>query len=324
MKSRVRSLLVAALCCFAPATSFAAITEYHQDLEALVQADPSALSNDGWLVFGNVFDPTGVNYLYGYGPFPAPNPGGGFCAIDAGQGGVEQGAQQLSIYNDYNNLDHALLRRIESNVYREYTVTAENVGQTWRFQFDAKLGNLAGTSTALAFIKTLNPSAGYAMTNFITVTTTAIPATWNTYTIDLPIDAGLVGQLFQIGFLTNATNYEPSGVFYDNLHLFVPTVGVGDAPRAQAPGLAPAYPNPFRSATRIDYAVARPGPVDVSVFDITGRRVATLYRGTAAAGAHSVSWDGRTTDGQPAPAGVYRAVLQTAAGRESRSLVLAR
>ena len=124
MKLRIPTALAAALLVLAPTVSHAALTAYHQDFETLVMADPAALSNDGWLVYGNVFDPTGVNWIYGYGPFPAPNPGAGFCALVTGQGGTEQGTQQLSVYNDYNNIDHAIGRRIESNVYREQTVSA--------------------------------------------------------------------------------------------------------------------------------------------------------------------------------------------------------
>jgi hypothetical protein len=33
----------------------------------------------------------------------------------------------------------------------------------------------------------------------------------------LLIDAGLVDQLLQVGFAATASNYEPSGVFYDNV-----------------------------------------------------------------------------------------------------------
>ena len=51
-----------------------------------------------------------------------------------------------------------------------------------------------------------------------------------------------------------------------------------------------------------------PGPgadVDVSVFDLAGRRVATLARGRFGPGAHVVPWDGRGADGSGARAGMY-------------------
>jgi len=113
-------------------------------------------------VFGNVFSPDHSSYYYGYGPFPAPNPGGGFSAIVTGEGGGGQGAQQLNIYSDYNNGDHANGNLIEANVYHEQTIGAGDVGKTVVFMFDAKRGNLAPPTTAAAFIKALNPMAGYA------------------------------------------------------------------------------------------------------------------------------------------------------------------
>jgi hypothetical protein len=60
------------------------------------------------------------------------------------------------------------------------------------------------------------------------------------------------------------------------------------------------------------------------VFDVTGRRVATLFHGTLEAGTHVATWDGRGAGGRLAPTGVYRCVLRTAAGIRTRTLVLAR
>ena len=91
-----------------------------------------------------------------------------------------------------------VLDDIESVVYREQTIGVADVGKTWAFEFDAKLGNLEGQTTAIAFIKTLDPNNGFALTNFITVDMTSIPVTWQRYTLTIAIDAGLAGQLLQI------------------------------------------------------------------------------------------------------------------------------
>jgi len=199
------------------------LVAYSNDFESLDPLDAAALTNDGWAIFGNVYDPGG-GYLYGYGPFGAPNgnlDGGGyrFSAIATGEGGAAQGNNQISIFSDYNNGDHANGNWIEANFYREWTVGAANVGQTWTFQFDVKHGDLVAPSTSLAFIKTLDPNNGYALTNFITYDTTNTPATWDTQSVSLFIDAGLAGQIFQIGFANTATNYDASGQFYDNINL---------------------------------------------------------------------------------------------------------
>jgi hypothetical protein len=324
MVPRMKAIVLAALVLSIPVAGHAAIGAYTQNFENLVQADPNALAGDGWLVFGNVFSPS-MTYLYGYGPFPAPNPGAGFCAIDAGQGGAEQGVQQLSVYSDYNNLDHAQGRWIESNVYREQTIGAADVGARWKFQFDAKLGNLVSPTQAIAFIKTLDPSAGYATTNFIVVDTDVLPPTWGTYSISIDIAPALVGQLIQIGFANTATQYVSSGVFYDNITwqyegaVDVPNLGVAAAPR-----LDPPAPNPSTGIARMGFSIPVAGRVDVSVYDVLGRHVATLARGDLPAGARSLAWDGRTVDGVRAAPGVYRVVLRTEDATRTRNLILVR
>lgn len=219
MKSKVTTAIAAAFLFLAPMTSQAALTPYSQDFEGLVQAAPNALSADGWLIFANVFSPDMSSYYYGYGVFPAPNNTGGFCGVDFTP---EPGyaAQDMVVYSDYNNGDHAAGNRIEANVFQERLVGAGDVGSLWTFRFDAKMGNLEAPTTALAFIKTLNPAAGYAMTNYITQNTTTTPATWTNYTLNILIDPSLVGQILQFGFSNNCSNYKGSGVFYDNISFF--------------------------------------------------------------------------------------------------------
>lgn len=216
MKARVTTALAAFLF-LAPAVSHADLSAYSQNFEALAQASPSALSADGWKVFGNVFSPDHSTYYYGYGPFPAPNGGAGFCGIDIGQGGPGQGAQQLVVYNDYNSPEHANGNLVEANVFQEQVIGAADVGNTWYFSYDAKWGNLISPTNALAFIKTLDPNNNYAMTNFMTVDMSSTPAGWDRYATSLTITPGLVGQILQFGFATTTTSYRASGLFYDNI-----------------------------------------------------------------------------------------------------------
>jgi hypothetical protein len=219
MSSKATTAFAAAFLLLAPVASHAALSVYSQDFEALSQPAPNALSADGWKIFANVFSPDHTVYYYGYGVFPAPNNTGGFCGIDFLPGTPPQGYQDLVVYSDYNNGDHANGNQIEANVFQEQTVSAPDVGGTWKFRFDAKLGNLEAPSTAFAFIKTLDPGAGYAMTHFVTANMTAIPSTWGTFEISLAIDPALVGQILQFGFMNTASNYKGSGVFYDNISL---------------------------------------------------------------------------------------------------------
>ncbi len=65
-------------------------------------------------------------------------------------------------------------------------------------------------------------------------------------------------------------------------------------------GLAPSYPNPFTGATTIPFATPADGAVNLAVYDLLGRRVATLVDEVVAAGSHEVNWT--ATD---LPSGVY-------------------
>jgi cysteine-rich repeat protein len=187
------------------------LIEYQQDFELLDQVD-GQMAGDGWLVWVNVAAPT----PYGYPISPAPNNvGGRICDVTVAQGGPEQGSKQLVVYSDYWQGDHANGYLVEANLYQERPIVAGDVGRTLTFQFDAKLGDIAGASTAIGFIKTLDP--GFNLVDFITVDMSAIPTTWGTYSVSLDIDAPRVGFILQYGFSNTASNWEASGIFYDNV-----------------------------------------------------------------------------------------------------------
>ncbi|MBU1935756.1 T9SS type A sorting domain-containing protein [bacterium] len=52
------------------------------------------------------------------------------------------------------------------------------------------------------------------------------------------------------------------------------------------------FPNPFNNQTVIQYSIATPGLIQLQVFDLLGRRVATLANGLQSAGIHKVSFEG--------------------------------
>ena len=64
-------------------------------------------------------------------------------------------------------------------------------------------------------------------------------------------------------------------------------------------------PNPFRDFVSVQLGVARPSRVELRLFDLQGRAVATLHDGNLGAGVHRVTWDGRSRTGSRVAAGVY-------------------
>lgn len=202
----------------APAS--AALSSYSQDFESLDAGSGTALQ-DGWVVGANVFEKgAGANgegnFVYNYFAFPAPNGTGAFSNVTTSN--VPVGSQGLVVFSDYNNADHGNAnRRIESIFFREWTVDVADVGSIWEFSVIAAPGDLGGASTAQAFIKTLDPGAGYSVTNFITADTTSLPAGNSPLSLQIDITNALVGQVLQIGFSNWASDFNPSGVNYDNV-----------------------------------------------------------------------------------------------------------
>ncbi|MBD3336448.1 MAG: hypothetical protein GF355_13115 [Candidatus Eisenbacteria bacterium] len=81
-------------------------------------------------------------------------------------------------------------------------------------------------------------------------------------------------------------------------------------------------PNPFLRATTLRYHLPRSAHVRLDLFDVLGRRVATLIDERRPAGPQAVQWDGRDGQGRPVAPGVYLYRLDTrnhsAAGRMIR------
>ena len=98
------------------------------------------------------------------------------------------------------------------------------------------------------------------------------------------------------------------------------TVGVEDDD-APALSLGPAYPNPFLGSARFDFSLAEAGSARMEVFDLSGRRVATIVSGILTAGRHTARWDGRDEGGRAVGAGVYLVRL-TAGGRTFSARVI--
>lgn len=77
------------------------------------------------------------------------------------------------------------------------------------------------------------------------------------------------------------------------------------------------YPNPFNPSTKIEFYVDRPGRVELSVYDLSGRQVAELVSRTLSAGTHS-----RQFDGGNLASGVYIYRLTTEYTTLSKKLTL--
>ena len=93
-----------------------------------------------------------------------------------------------------------------------------------------------------------------------------------------------------------------------------PTGIEDDKPLPESFALSQNFPNPFNQQTRISFSLASSGEVGLEIFDILGRKIATVFSGRADEGETVIGWDGRSAYGDDMPSGVYYYRLRTAGG----------
>lgn len=90
------------------------------------------------------------------------------------------------------------------------------------------------------------------------------------------------------------------------------------------PFLRAANPSSAASGVRVEFGVVRPSALNVSIYDVTGRRVRALVDEVKAAGVYAAEWDGRDERGRQVAEGVYMIKLRTGETSVTQKLVLIR
>ncbi len=85
----------------------------------------------------------------------------------------------------------------------------------------------------------------------------------------------------------------------------VQSVAAAPSVRPDGAALRSAYPNPFQDATTLAYSLVRPARVQLAVYDVLGREVATLVDGVRPAGDDRAAWRAENL-----PAGLYLVQLR--------------
>ena len=82
------------------------------------------------------------------------------------------------------------------------------------------------------------------------------------------------------------------------------------------------YPNPFNPFTTIEFTLAKPGNVQIDIYNIRGQKVRSLVDERYSSGSHSVKWDGNDNLGKTTASGVYFYRMQTEGYDLTRRMVL--
>lgn len=101
---------------------------------------------------------------------------------------------------------------------------------------------------------------------------------------------------------------------------FMPVDIKGQLPKSFS--LAQNYPNPFNSSTNISFDLPSAGYVELSVYDLLGRKVTILLDSFLSAGNHLVTWDGRSGIGERMATGIYFYRLKAEGFDDTKKMLL--
>ena len=82
------------------------------------------------------------------------------------------------------------------------------------------------------------------------------------------------------------------------------------------------YPNPFNPTTTLKYDLPEDAMVNITIYDMMGRRIKTLVNGPKSAGYRLVIWDATNDYGRPVSAGIYLYQIQVGEFTQTKKMVL--
>lgn len=130
------------------------------------------------------------------------------------------------------------------------------------------------------------------------------------------------------GSNVNAPAYHPTPdggeVMFMELQITFPyVVSVNDQVTPPAPRLLQQnYPNPFNPSTTIRFDLPKAGKTDLAIYNVKGQMVSRLVNSELGNGAHTVVWDGKDSNGNSVPSGIYFYRLNFGTHTETRKMML--
>ena len=109
--------------------------------------------------------------------------------------------------------------------------------------------------------------------------------------------------------------------------LLLTVTSISAAPETGLPSAVIFYgaaPNPFNPATKLKFSLPVGAEVELTLYDVSGRRVRSLVTGHQNAGPHTATWNGRDEAGRNVASGTYFARLTVSGVSSVKSVTLIR
>jgi photosystem II stability/assembly factor-like uncharacterized protein len=208
------------------------------------------------------------------------------------------------------NVGYVSLQR-NGNVAPVYILKTTDGGKTWTDKLFSTTGYFV---QGIGF---LNDSVGFAGgTSLKPKMTTNGGETWDTVTIGNSLNRfRTINDTLMYVSGAGVWKYSPGSI------LGIDRKGV---PIPAKYALQQNYPNPFNPQTTIEFTIPEDGFTTISIYDIGGQWVRTLYSDHASKGSFKVSWNGRIESDEEAASGTYFYRLHTKNFSETKKMILIR
>jgi len=113
-------------------------------------------------------------------------------------------------------------------------------------------------------------------------------------------------------------------IYFDNISFYSNSVGVDNRNETFLQGFAieQNFPNPFNPVTTLRYNLPENGHVNITVYDMLGRKVRTILNQQQDPGYKSLIWDATNDYGKPVSAGIYLYQIQAGEYISTKKMVL--
>lgn len=230
--------------------------------------------------------------------------------------------------NDFNLTGVNIPLRISSSKitcsYIGFGGSIKNSEMSSYYQIDGQNIDIAYIPAAINPLATISSDSGIIATLYLTVAAGAPDENVTISPVNELTPVSFAGQTMYKSRrlqLTDATGQYVLAPQFEggNVNIRLHS-GVDDDDRNMVPtefALHQNYPNPFNPSTHIAFDLPARSFVSLEIYDLLGRRVATLVDGVMEPGRHELDWDASGY-----PSGLYLYRLKTEAATQTKKMIL--
>ncbi|MBN2460540.1 MAG: T9SS type A sorting domain-containing protein [Candidatus Cloacimonetes bacterium] len=117
--------------------------------------------------------------------------------------------------------------------------------------------------------------------------------------------------------------YDSQSNWFGPVTVYIEPLPDNPLPEIATYGIVKIYPNPFNPEVRIDFRMKESNRANLSIFDLRGRKLTTLFNGHVSNDElYSVAWDGYDENGKSMSSGIYICLLKSGHNSEIRTITL--